>query len=561
MRAQEKVKKRAEERWQKFKEEYQQKEITENFGKKSFVNKPNLEEEIMTETMLKPVHQDHDLTQTSEIEIFCVPDDTVTSVNEETDDKSRENVTKVEDTSIPVAAKDVSHDVACSLNAHKEAEDEKLIQEIAATDLNAATEAEENGNSGEKTDGHENITETTQDENAVINNDNPTYFSNMKSNNDHNMSAVLENEIKIDEVSDSENTIQIDIQECPTFELETGDIELVNREIEIEDDSLPEYVKKSTEVESVEISDSKEGTGCLTNTDDNELVEDDNKLVIDYLNNENVKETVDDNSEKDIDSLNNEDVKEIITDVKYIVDSVSNDKTEQVESNNELAENVENFDLEKTLNEAIEKVKRKDSSTNDYLDGVNALHGEESDASDCSLLDDNNTGVKPAEEKSLENNSKLENHNNHNLIQSDMLSDIKEADENNTIPDNQEQIINDTPQIEGTDVKVFPEQCDDSEFNNKNDIVDEGVSKNSDESTKCDNPNTMDLETAAVTIQKVFRTFLFKSRASTFEDAVNEDTNLSDEDEKKVSCIKLAYPQKKNKLARLIYISYLYFSG
>lgn len=50
------------------------------------------------------------------------------------------------------------------------------------------------------------------------------------------------------------------------------------------------------------------------------------------------------------------------------------------------------------------------------------------------------------------------------------------------------------------------------------------------------NTSAMDLETAAVTIQKVFRTFLFKSRASTFEDSVNDDNNLTDEDTEKV-CI------------------------
>lgn len=50
------------------------------------------------------------------------------------------------------------------------------------------------------------------------------------------------------------------------------------------------------------------------------------------------------------------------------------------------------------------------------------------------------------------------------------------------------------------------------------------------------NSSAMDLETAAVTIQKVFRSFLFKSRASTFEDSVNDDNNLTDEDTEKV-CI------------------------
>ncbi|CAB3249181.1 unnamed protein product [Arctia plantaginis] len=42
----------------------------------------------------------------------------------------------------------------------------------------------------------------------------------------------------------------------------------------------------------------------------------------------------------------------------------------------------------------------------------------------------------------------------------------------------------------------------------------------------------MDLETAAITIQKVFRNFLFKSRGSTFEDTANDEGNFMDEDNK-----------------------------
>lgn len=44
--------------------------------------------------------------------------------------------------------------------------------------------------------------------------------------------------------------------------------------------------------------------------------------------------------------------------------------------------------------------------------------------------------------------------------------------------------------------------------------------------------SNMDLETAAVTIQKVFRSFLFKSRASTFDDTVTDETIFLNEAEK-----------------------------
>ncbi|KAJ8714039.1 hypothetical protein PYW08_007659 [Mythimna loreyi] len=80
------------------------------------------------------------------------------------------------------------------------------------------------------------------------------------------------------------------------------------------------------------------------------------------------------------------------------------------------------------------------------------------------------------------------------------------------------------------------------ENNNKeNDAIDNNGDENT--LTNCENPQihnqdgNMDLETAAVTIQKVFRTFLFKSRASTFEDSVSEETMfLNETDKNKDEC-------------------------
>lgn len=70
-----------------------------------------------------------------------------------------------------------------------------------------------------------------------------------------------------------------------------------------------------------------------------------------------------------------------------------------------------------------------------------------------------------------------------------------------------------------------------------NSILEVDTVKSSDVSTPVttQNHSNMDLETAAVTIQKVFRNFMFKSRGSTFDDTGNDDNNLSDEDNDKVS--------------------------
>lgn len=78
----------------------------------------------------------------------------------------------------------------------------------------------------------------------------------------------------------------------------------------------------------------------------------------------------------------------------------------------------------------------------------------------------------------------------------------------------------------------------DSEINDGSNFVtdvlkaEEDVPQNENENIQ----NNMDLETAAVTIQKVFRSFLFKSRNSTFEDITNDEAISLDEDnDKKVN--------------------------
>lgn len=77
---------------------------------------------------------------------------------------------------------------------------------------------------------------------------------------------------------------------------------------------------------------------------------------------------------------------------------------------------------------------------------------------------------------------------------------------------------------------------DDSALEDFNENVGNEIKTNG-KSLNYTNSSVMDLETAAVTIQKVFRTFLFKSRASTFEDSINDDNNLTDEDSEKVSIV------------------------
>lgn len=46
--------------------------------------------------------------------------------------------------------------------------------------------------------------------------------------------------------------------------------------------------------------------------------------------------------------------------------------------------------------------------------------------------------------------------------------------------------------------------------------------------------SSMDLETAAITIQKVFRSFLFKTKTASYDDPTTVDMNLLNEDKEKV---------------------------
>ncbi|CAH1637758.1 unnamed protein product [Spodoptera littoralis] len=59
-----------------------------------------------------------------------------------------------------------------------------------------------------------------------------------------------------------------------------------------------------------------------------------------------------------------------------------------------------------------------------------------------------------------------------------------------------------------------------------------GTLKLSEATPSSNNQDNMDLETAAVTIQKVFRSFLFKSRTSTMDETVHDETMYSNDDEK-----------------------------
>lgn len=90
-------------------------------------------------------------------------------------------------------------------------------------------------------------------------------------------------------------------------------------------------------------------------------------------------------------------------------------------------------------------------------------------------------------------------------------------------------------------IETLLQKSDSTENTNEDSIsaIESDMSKTDDDSSQ-NNPN-MDLETAAITIQKVFRSFLFKSRNSTFEDNINDENNSIDEDNDKKVCLSIFF--------------------
>ncbi|XP_022818145.1 GATA zinc finger domain-containing protein 14-like isoform X2 [Spodoptera litura] len=104
-----------------------------------------------------------------------------------------------------------------------------------------------------------------------------------------------------------------------------------------------------------------------------------------------------------------------------------------------------------------------------------------------------------------------------NKVESGQDSENEKLQENhreNVIDNAIEDNVKNTEHIENNDIR-------------NNDL---GTSKLSEATPN--NQDNMDLETAAVTIQKVFRSFLFKSRTSTLDETVNDETMYSNDDEK-----------------------------
>ncbi|XP_028159041.1 uncharacterized protein LOC114351892 isoform X2 [Ostrinia furnacalis] len=191
-------------------------------------------------------------------------------------------------------------------------------------------------------------------------------------------------------------------------------------------------------------------------------------------------------------------------------------------------------DLEKVMNEAIENTKRKDSSADDSIKDNIALN-DESDASESINLVIHRKTMNNYPDPEAEANILFKNDDSKGTKQSHDIDEAMNNHKTEIIESKRPKRSLDNNASDQNDVDIATHTLNDS----ISAIVAEDSAKEADttidlnKTPKNDNSHTMDLETAAVTIQKVFRNFLFKSRASTFDDSVTEENNLSDDDEKK----------------------------
>lgn len=182
----------------------------------------------------------------------------------------------------------------------------------------------------------------------------------------------------------------------------------------------------------------------------------------------------------------------------------------------------------KTLDPGIEKSQKETKNPEPEIKGREILENEIT-KSDIEIIE---LEIEP---KVLDDNALIENEiiiakSSSNEDETDSGSDNiakenipVEAIENNSAHDTEKMSYISAP---GHEIDINALAKSDS----TNDItIEDTTESNSGTNTEVDesnNPATMDLETAAITIQKVFRTFLFKSRASTFDDVSNGDGSM-----------------------------------
>lgn len=260
----------------------------------------------------------------------------------------------------------------------------------------------------------------------------------------------------------------------------------------------------------------KESEGILINNDPIEINDSENEMIKSdtlhnsYVNIENHEETArTDDSEKP----------EICDNFEYNIQSTVVQNNDTVTAENNVTYYYDN-NIDADGNNSLQINCNKDFEKENVLSDSekNTFSTEQSKLLDNDILDDSN----------IENNKQIVEHSNTKVITSlnsidtldtmvikDDMIDINIAHDNSTMACNEN--LKENLTIVQKKLELFGEgqlESIDNVVKNHNNIK-----KNIHESSN------MNLETAAITIQKVFRNFLFKSRASTYEEETNDDCN------------------------------------
>ncbi|KAL0819635.1 hypothetical protein ABMA28_007711 [Loxostege sticticalis] len=520
-RAQEKVRKRAEQRRRKFDDDLQQENKLEQDNQVPDGKNSAVDENILP-TIIKPVHH-NDLTQDSEIEISCEPSGTElrhgesdakdileTALEGENIDLNESNQTAAKEDDKCNDVKDQEKDVPVSEDTNID-QPQKENCDTKYTTLD--TTPKEFDTAEKVQSGDENI--------EIVKGD----LSHISDHVTEGSADNIEKDSTTD-VNGQETIGKSEVSKVPTVHDTIVAVEENDNGNQTSSVNLPESEKNDSSGLTNTTTDFENQDGTSTVG----IVRNDSKSnmqsgMADVSDKDNIIEATD-TKEKVISEEkeeNNKVPEGVLTDHDTTV------VISKINSTNDTEEST--TDLEKVMNEAIENSKRKDSSAEDSLK-ENLVFNDESDASEGTNVVLNKITLN---EPMKDNDASI-------LFDKDDSSHSNETGNNATISENQDNVdierLRPKRSLDDSNKEQSNVNQEDTEItaeilNSSTSLPDDSLQNVDDKTPKNDNSNTMDLETAAVTIQKVFRNFLFKSRASTFDESVNEENNLSDDDDKK----------------------------
>ncbi|XP_073950399.1 uncharacterized protein isoform X3 [Choristoneura fumiferana] len=483
-------------------------------------------------TSKQPVHHGDELVKISEVEIFLQPDVTITTTDNNKDDVPQKQEVKE---NLAVSAESVQDSTFIT------AEDKVVKCSSVLTKLEPSNNLEQL----QSVDLIDELKKEAEQSEVVLEKDTPAPLEGIQSESSINgvKKELNENVVGVELTSD------ILKNEESRGEVEMSENEKMNDENTETVSEIKQVIKKPENV-------SNANTKSISNDTDNTIFPTKSEII-----------SMPSNSVPDIEiEINRDDKKTIFIDVQKVIKNEQEEKemnpdqqiienlnTEKVpldigkgvtDNGKEIQEKVADSELNRDATESIENTIVLDEGENNYSKTiiVESQTGVDQTSNE-SVLD-------PLLENSVtEENQPIDKHpdlTTQHVTENETLATVtnlgnKELSDDHVDKnvlhndiDKKSQVINVTEIAAGKKNHITTEL-----YASENDIHNNPSNMKTDMTTENAEPienregNGMDLETAAITIQKVFRTFLFsKSRASTSDDTAN-DNSLDEEIEKK----------------------------